>query len=115
MTVKELLGILDSIPYEILTYDNSDYEFVEKTNYKPARIEIHFKRDNKLYCYLVVVSDNTIYEGYAAFCDFDFDKVKKSISYKNCVQAMHNTKTYLEILGFKPLLYLVDIMSVANE
>ena len=62
MTVKELLSILESIPYGILTYANSDYEFHGMSH----GIEIRFE-------------------------------------YDKCVQAMKNTKAYLEILGFKTI------------
>lgn len=115
MTVKELLSILESIPYGILTYDNSDYEFLEvKSSSKCIlpKIDIHFKYDKLLYCYLDVAPDYTIYEGYAVFCDFDYDRVKKSVPYKNCVQAMHNTKTYLEILGFKTIWALKNYLDI---
>lgn len=103
MTIKELLNILESIPHEILTYNNTNYEFIEVNVNTLPKIDIHFKYDKLLYCYLDIATDYTIYEGYAAFCDFDYDRVKKSVAYKNCVQAMHNTKTYLEILGFKTI------------
>ena len=69
MTVKELLSILESIPYEILTYDNSDYEFHGMLH----GIEIRNTFNNTLH------------------------------QHDKCVQAMHNTKTYLEILGFKTI------------
>ena len=50
MTVKELRSILDSIPYSILTYDNSDYEFYGILH----GIEIRFEYDNFIKCYLIV-------------------------------------------------------------
>ena len=112
MTVKELRSILGSIPYDILTCNNTDYEFIEVNVNTLPKIDIHFKYDKLLYCYLDIAPDYTIYEGYAAFCDFDYDRVKKSVPYKNCVQAMHNTKTYLEILGFKTIWTLKNYLDI---
>lgn len=87
MTVKELLSILDSIPYEILTYDNSDYEFHGMSH----GIEIRFEYDNYVRCYLLVYIS-----GYMRDVTIPYNN-----EFERCVQAMHNTKTYLEILGFK--------------
>ena len=112
MTVKELRSILEYIPHEILTYNNTDYEFLKVNVNTLPKIDIHFKYDKLLYCYLDIATDYTIYEGYAVFCDFDYDRVKKSVPYKNCVQAMHNTKTYLEILGFKTIWALKNYLDI---
>jgi hypothetical protein len=89
MTVKELHSILDSIPYGILTYDNSDYEFYERTH----GIEIRFEYDNFIKCYLIVYISGYIRDVTIPYWN-DYDK---------CIQAMKNTKTYLEILGFKTI------------
>ena len=89
MTVKELLNILESIPYGILTYDNSDYEFHGMLH----GIEIRFGYDNFIICYLTVYTS-----GYMRDVIIPY-----SNEYNNCVQAMKNTKTYLEILGFKTI------------
>ena len=53
MSVKELLSILDTIPYGILTYDNTDYQFLFRAQY----IEILFKYDNITMCSLTVYKD----------------------------------------------------------
>lgn len=87
MTVKELRSILDSIPYGILTYDSSDYEFHKMTH----GIEIRFEYDNFVKCYLLVYIS-----GYMRDVTIPY-----SNEYDKCVQAMKNTKAYLEILGFK--------------
>lgn len=90
MSVKELYNILKSIPYEILTYGNSDYEFDIKTHC----IKIIFKGDSIDICSITVDTDRDM----SIFTNvFIFES---SPLYK-CVQAMKNTKTYLEILGFK--------------
>ena len=92
MTVKELHRILESIPYGILTYDNSDYEFVIKAHC----IEIRFKDDNIHICSLTADKDRDI-------SIFTYIFIFESSPHYNCIQAMHNTKTYLEILGFKTI------------
>lgn len=89
MTVKELLSILESIPYGILTYDNSDYEFHEGLH----GIEIRFEYDNYVRCYLLVYIS-----GYMRDVTIPYNN-----AFERCVQAMHNTKAYLEILGFKTI------------
>lgn len=89
MTVNELLSILESIPYGILTYDNSDYEFHGMLH----GIEIRFEYDNFIKCYLTVYTS-----GYMRDVTIPY-----SNEYDKCVQAMKNTKTYLEILGFKTI------------
>ena len=89
MTVKELLSLLESIPYEILTYDNSDYEFHEMSH----GIEIRFEYDNLVMCYLIVYIS-----GYMRDVTIPYNN-----EYDKCVQAMHNTKSYLKILGFKTI------------
>ena len=58
MTVKELLSILESIPYEILTYDNSDYEFHGMLH----GIEIRFEYDNYIRCYLIVYTSGNVFK-----------------------------------------------------
>ena len=92
MTVKELHSILDSIPYGILTYDNSDYEF----DIKAHCIKIIFKDDNIDICILTVDIDRNM-------SIFTFVFIFESSPHYKCIQAMHNTKTYLEILGFKTI------------
>lgn len=89
MTIKELLSILESIPYGILTHDNSDYEFHGISH----GIEIRFEYDNFIKCYLVVYTSGYMRDVTIPYWN-DYDK---------CVQAMKNTKTYLEILGFKTI------------
>lgn len=89
MTVKELLSILESIPYGILTYDNSDCEFHRISH----GIEIRFEYDNSIKCYLIVYIS-----GYMRDVVIPYNN-----EYDKCVQAMKNTKTYLEILGFKTI------------
>lgn len=89
MTINKLCSILDSIPYEILTYDNSDYEFHGMTH----GIEIRFEYDNFIKCYLIVYIS-----GYMRDVVIPYNN-----EYDKCVQAMKNTKTYLEILGFKTI------------
>lgn len=94
MTVKELHSILDTIPYGILTYDNSDYEFQAVRLHSLSRIDINFLHDNFVVCFIKVLGNHTIHT-----CYYEDDTEKPE--YKNCFTAMHNTKTYLEILGFK--------------
>ena len=91
MTVKELHSILDSIPYGILTYDNSDYEFYDRG--MSHGIEIRFEYDNFIKCYLIVYTS-----GYMRDVTIPYSNESDK-----CVQAMKNTKTYLEILGFKTI------------
>ena len=92
MTVKELHSILESIPYEILTYDNSDYEFHGMLH----GIEIRFEYDNYIRCYLIVYTS-----GHMRSIANTFNNTLHQ--HDKCVQAMHNTKIYLEILGFKTI------------
>ena len=98
MTVKELRSILGSIPYDILTCNNTDYEFIEVNVNTLPKIDIHFKYDKLLYCYLDIATDYTIYEGYAAFCDFDYDRVKKSVPYNELMTALHELNAYVDTL-----------------
>lgn len=91
MTIKELRSILDSIPYEILTYANSDYEFYGILH----GIEIGFKYDNYVRCYLTVYTNGYMREIINPFHN-DF-----LTTFEKCIQAMKNTRTYLEILGFR--------------
>ena len=91
MTVKELFSILESIPYGILTYDNSDYEFHEMLH----GIEIRFKYGNYIRCYLTVYTSGYMREVTNPFHN-DF-----LATFEKCIQAKNNTKAYLEILGFK--------------
>lgn len=93
MTVKELHSILDSIPQEILTYNNSDYEFHEMLH----GIEIRFKYGNYVRCYLTVYTSDYMREVINPFHN-DF-----LATFEKCIQALNNTKTYLEILGFKTI------------
>ena len=89
MTVKELLSLLESIPYGILIYNNSNYEFHRMLH----GIEIRFEYDNYVRCYLIIYTS-----GYMRDITNPYNN-----EYDKCVQAMHNTKTYLEILGFKTI------------
>ena len=89
MSVKELFSLLQTIPYGILTYDNTDYEF----KIDVPTITIRFKYDNAIYCYITVFPNYTSFYGYSTFL--------KSVAHDNCVKAMKNTMAYLEILGFK--------------
>jgi hypothetical protein len=91
MTINELHSILDSIPYGILTHDNSDYEFYDRE--MSHGIEIRFEYDNFIKCYLIVYTSGYMRDVTIPYWN-DYDK---------CVQAMKNTKTYLEILGFKTI------------
>lgn len=90
MSIKELLNILYAIPYEILTYNNSNYEFIIKAHC----IEIRFKDDNIHICSLTADMDRDM-------SIFTYVFIFESSPHYNCIQAMKNTKTYLEILGFK--------------
>ena len=46
MSVKELLSILDTIPYGILTYGNTDYEFQAVRLFSINRVDINFLQNN---------------------------------------------------------------------
>lgn len=92
MTVSELLNILETIPYDILTYDNTDYIFRLKT----YGVEVGFEYDNTIMCSLIVYKDRDM-------SSFVYAHKSMQSAYDKCIQAMHNTKTYLEILGFKTL------------
>lgn len=92
MTIKELLSILEYIPYGILTYDNSDYQFLIRTQ----SIEIIFRYDDIIMCSLTVDKDRDM-------SSFVYAHKNMQSAYDKCIQAMHNTKAYLEILGFKSL------------
>ena len=90
MTIKELHSLLKTIPYGILTYDNSDYEFLIRTR----GIEILFEYNNITMCSLTVDKDRDMHS-------FVYAHKHMQSAYDKCIQAMHNTRTYLEIVGFK--------------
>lgn len=93
MTIKELRSILEFMLHGILTYDNSDYEFHEMLH----GIEIRFKYGNYVRCYLTVYTSGYMREVINPFHN-DF-----LATFEKCIQALNNTKTYLEILGFKTI------------
>ena len=95
MSNKELLDLIDTIPCEILTYGNSEYT-VQEITFAPKRVDINFILDNSIICFIKVFGNNTIHLAY-------FEDEEEKPKYKDCFAAMEQTKTYLEILGFKIL------------
>ena len=92
MSTQDLLNMLKTIPYGILTYGNTDYEFqvIERLN----RIDINFILGIKIIGYIKVLGNYTMRLIW-------YEDLKKKPEYVDYFTAANNTMTYLEILGFK--------------
>lgn len=93
MSIEELYSILESIPCDIISYDNTGYR-LQKVLFTTNRIDINFYDNELLICFIKVFTNSHICLAY-------FEDENEKPEFKHCFTAMNKTKTYLELLGFQ--------------